>query len=254
MEQKQPPKQLQQLIPLNSQYNVRFLYDDEVLLQKLRALAETSQHLDIYPKNFEEYIKRGFELQPPNPHDEQSLNIFIDWLLLPPNYRTQDFRHPKAISRNISTEPENMEQWIKQLLIPPPHKIFCEKLHGFTPKYFEDLIGDLFRSLGGRVQSSGGVADGGIDLWLETLQGKYVIQCKKWKNSKVGEPIVRDIAGVAAKKQVEGALIFTTSVFTDSAINFTKNFHPRIGLIDGEQLFKIMNLIFPKVVSNILRS
>lgn len=214
-------------------------------LKKLRGINEVKAYLDAFYKNLND--PNIHNIKPPQkPFDDKSLTKFIYWLLLPTKYKCYPFSETSA---NTSTQPMNTSEWLSQLVQPQPYRIFCDKLLLIKPKEFENFVGDLFKELGCHVTAGSGTADGGIDLWLNTAQGKYIVQCKKWKN-KVGEGVIRDIVGVTAKYQIEGAFVVTTSEFTDNAIGFAKDLNPRIGLMDGQELFALTKMISPSKVAD----
>jgi len=70
-----------------------------------------------------------------------------------------------------------------------------DKLSGLE---FEKLIYDVLIRLGFRANLTKSSGDGGIDIeaFYDGLlfKGKYIIQCKRW-DSKVGEPVLRDLYG-----------------------------------------------------------
>jgi len=143
------------------------------------------------------------------------------------------------------------EEWLRSLLRPMPYMLFCDKLRKFTSKEFEMLVSDLFRQLGGDVEVGPAGANEGIDILGRFTDGDFIIQCKKWK-AKVGEPTVREVYGVAVKHQVKGAIIVTTSKFTREAEEFRLDLRPpAVGLIDGKELFALMNQHMPAVVADI---
>lgn len=184
---------------------------------------------------------------PPKPHDEQSLVVFLNWLLQP--LKSKRSAHT-SLQRPLS---ENNAQFIESLVRPLPYHVFCDKLLGESPKYFEELIADFLRRLGGQVIPGVRGADGAIDLSVKTPQGDYIVQCKRWKN-KVDVAVVREVYGVASKLEAKGAFVISVSEFTDTAAYFSENLNPPVGLIDGRELFYLMTQIMPSVVEDIQRS
>lgn len=55
--------------------------------QGRRIEGESIQELNEYYKGHNEFMGKFVEPPPPLPHDEPSLNVFIDWLLQPPRFR-----------------------------------------------------------------------------------------------------------------------------------------------------------------------
>ena len=84
--------------------------------------------------------------------------------------------------------------------------------------------------------------DGGIDLIAYNhqpmLEGKYIVQCKRYSGS-VGEPIIRDLYGVVNSERANKGILITTGTFTKSAIEFSIG--KQIELIDGEKLNQLLN-------------
>lgn len=181
---------------------------------------------------------REFQKPPwPKSDDEQSLVIFLNWLLKPAYASRQEL-------------PDTTEQFIKSLLKPLPHRKFCDKLATYSPNDFERLVADFLRHLGYKVEIGEKGADGGIDLIIRISTGFYIVQCKRWKN-KVGVTVVREVHGVSTKFLARGAFICTISEFTDQAIYYTDNLIPPVGLIDGKELFNLMSQIDPKVIEDV---
>ncbi|MBT8036917.1 MAG: restriction endonuclease [Verrucomicrobiae bacterium] len=71
-----------------------------------------------------------------------------------------------------------------------------DTLNELSWKSFEDVIGELFRQRGYRVEEMlGGGADGGVDLRLRKDGQFTLVQCKRWKKQKVGLPVMRELLG-----------------------------------------------------------
>ncbi|MEK7397936.1 MAG: restriction endonuclease [Candidatus Poribacteria bacterium] len=189
---------------------------------------------------------REFQKPPwPISHDEQSLVVFLNWLLQPPKFRT--FAYPFK-QESLMTK----EQWVASLLKPLPHRKFCDKLATYSPKDFERLVADFFRYLGYKVEIGEKGADGGIDLIIRISEGFYIVQCKRWKN-KVGVTVVREVHSVSTKFLAKGAFIFTVSEFTDQALYYTDDLNLPVGLIDGKELFNLMSQIDPTAIDDVMR-
>jgi restriction system protein len=116
------------------------------------------------------------------------------------------------------------------------------------PAFFERLVVDVLMAMGyGGFDSSNGQVtqysgDGGIDgiinedkLGLDTIY----IQAKRWENT-VPVSAVRDFAGSLLSKKARKGVFITTSSFPQSAYEFVRSIDPKIVLIDGEQLTRMM--------------
>lgn len=187
-------------------------------------------------KRRQEFMERAFRPPPPLPRDELSLNNFIDWLLEPPDFRLFAYKH--ATSEIAPTS------FIDSITRQRPSRIFCDRLLDGTPREFEDLVATFFRQLGGQVVNGNRGADGAIDALWNTPSGDYIVQCKRRKKN-IGEPVIREIFGVAANSTARGAFIVVASGFSSNATRFVEGLKPRIGLINGEELFNLMSLVMP---------
>jgi len=104
---------------------------------------------------------------------------------------------------------------------------------------FEVLVGEAFRRKGFAVQENMvGGADGGIDLTLRKDGKLHIVQCKRWRNSKVGVSIVREMFGVLQASKAVSVYVVSSGHFTKDAIKFAKGLP--IALINGEQLTKLI--------------
>lgn len=88
-------------------------------------------------------------------------------------------------------------------------------------------------------------ADGGIDLKITDKKNKIVAlgQCKAY-NSIIGVSFIRELFGVMASEKVGTGYFFTTSKFSNDAIEFAnKN---KITLINGSEQIKIIQSFKPE--------
>ena len=106
---------------------------------------------------------------------------------------------------------------------------------------FEEYIAKLFKSKGFEVQRTAYSHAGGIDLVAiynaPIFSGKYIIQCKKYTDTLVGQPVIRDLYGVIMSENANKGILITTSDFTEEAYAFAKN--KNIELINGTLLNRI---------------
>ena len=109
---------------------------------------------------------------------------------------------------------------------------------------FEQLVQELVQKMGFEAQLTKASGDGGIDIIAYSnqpfLEGKYIIQCKRYNaNSRIGEPPLRDLYGVVMSERANKGILVTTSYFTTSATKFAEN--KPIELIDGEKLISLLS-------------
>jgi len=123
-----------------------------------------------------------------------------------------------------------------------------EKVKQCSPEFFERLVvqllvgmgyGGSFEDAGKAIGKSG---DEGIDgIIKEDKLGLDVIyiQAKRWTNP-VSRPDIQKFAGALLGKKAKKGVFITTSMFSESAIEYARNIENKIILIDGEQLTKYM--------------
>lgn len=99
---------------------------------------------------------------------------------------------------------------------------------------FENKALGLVEALGFEARTTSRSADGGVDIIAESrkpfISGRYIIQCKDWKNP-VGEPALRDLLGAVQKNRAVKGILISRSAFTRSARDFAQG--TPLELIDG---------------------
>ena len=115
-----------------------------------------------------------------------------------------------------------------------------EDLHDLTWQQFEEVVADAYRGKGFRVEEVGGKNDGGIDLILHGLNGLVIpVQCKRWKEWRVGAPKVREFVGaMAGLPERRQGIYVTCGTYTQDAISLAKRHN--IELIDGDKLLQLI--------------
>lgn len=117
-----------------------------------------------------------------------------------------------------------------------------------SPRFFENLVVDLLLQMGyGGSRADAGRAigktsDGGIDgIIKEDKLGLDIIyiQAKRWENS-VPIKEIRDFAGALLGNKARKGVFITTSSFPASAHEYVRSIEPKIILIDGQQLARLM--------------
>lgn len=128
-----------------------------------------------------------------------------------------------------------------------------QELQRLTPSQFENYIEELFRKLGYKTRTVGGVGDGGIDVEAEKNGIVHYIQCKKFISSKVHVGAVRDFYGAIADKIDGGKGYFiTTNVFTLDAEKFAEG--KPIELVDRFKLLEYMKLVDVPIIQKVMQS
>lgn len=114
-----------------------------------------------------------------------------------------------------------------------------ESLRAMSWREFEELVGEAYRRKGFVVDVCGSACgDGGVDVRLHRGGEVVLVQCKHWKKWKVGEQIVRELAGVVAAERATRGIVVTSGVFTAGARRFGKK--GEIELLDGSALLKLV--------------
>lgn len=114
-----------------------------------------------------------------------------------------------------------------------------ETLRAMTWQEFERLVGEAYRRQGYRVEEvGGGGADGGVDLILRRERETALVQCKRWKQAKVGAPTVRELRGAVARDGASRGIFVTSGAFTSEAKAEAKG--QPIELVDGDALLELV--------------
>jgi restriction system protein len=133
-----------------------------------------------------------------------------------------------------------LRSWQKRRLLDTQDGI--ESIRRLSWREFEMLLGEAFRRQGyGVVENSSAGPDGGIDL-VVTKDGRTVlVQCKHWRERKVGVKIVREMLGLVTAHSTGGAIVVTSGDFTQEAKSFASG--QPIRLIPGDELVTIIRSV-----------
>ncbi|MHB8880432.1 MAG: restriction endonuclease [Thermodesulfovibrionales bacterium] len=109
-------------------------------------------------------------------------------------------------------------------------------------KEFEELVGETYRQQGYAVYENAGAGpDGGVDLTLRKDGEVILVQCKQWRNSKVGVDKVRELYGVQVAHKADRSVLMTSGFFTQEARNFASD--KPIDLVEGGQLLELIRTV-----------
>lgn len=146
-------------------------------------------------------------------------------------------KKPQAVEPQTEDDDELEEQdWKEDLL---------SVIHGITPGAFERLCQRVLRESGfTKVEVTGRSGDGGIDgvgvLLVNLISFRVCFQCKRYAESLVGAPAIRDFRGAMVGKADKG-LFITTGGFTKGAEQeAVRDGAPAIDLIDGTNLCELL--------------
>ena len=128
-------------------------------------------------------------------------------------------------------------------------KDLLQKIKDNPPGFFEELVLDLLVEMGyggsrADAEAVGRSGDGGIDGIINQdklgLDSIYV-QAKRWAEGSVGSPEIDKFSGALTRQGASKGVFITTSSFTNPAKEAAnEKTGPKIILIDGEQLGRLM--------------
>ena len=107
-------------------------------------------------------------------------------------------------------------------------------LQNLSWREFEQLVGAHFERLGYTVMFTPEGADGGVDVVARMGSETSLIQCKRWRATKVGVSVVRELFGVMAARGAATAYVVSIGSFTDDARDFASG--RNIELVDAQTL------------------
>lgn len=112
-----------------------------------------------------------------------------------------------------------------------------EHLYEYSPTQFEHLVADLYDALGYRTKVTQQSNDAGIDVMAQGESEKIAIQVKQYSpGNNVGRPAVQQTAGVRSQVGATKAVIVTSSDFTQTAEEASRQYGESIELINGTEL------------------
>ena len=156
---------------------------------------------------------------------------------------------------NSSKKPEN--QPLVAAPQAPPERWSREVFELIEWRRFEALVEALFAQAGFETRSQAHGADGGVDIWLYSVNHAdgdapvSIVQCKQWMRHKVGVKEVRELRGVMAQHGIVRGQFVTTSEFTADARDFAEG--NGIGLHDVDGLLRLIATRHPKQQEALLR-
>lgn len=164
--------------------------------------------------------------------------------------RSSQADKPKvSIASGGETPTENIESAIQKLEDSLAQELITRIMQA-TPKFLEQIILVLLGKMGygdgnDSLEHLGGSGDEGLDGVINQdrlgLQ-KIYIQAKRYKQgNNIGRPEVQKFMGALAGQGASGGVFITTSEFSREAEQYVaKNMTPRIILIDGFELGRLL--------------
>lgn len=120
-------------------------------------------------------------------------------------------------------------------------------MYDVSPRRFEQLVEDVFRSYGYYTVLTKQTRDGGKDIVMYDKDGeKYLVEVKRYRNT-IGVDFIRKIIGVQVLEDTKKAKFITSSTFTNEAVKASVNSNLmklefELELIDAEELLNLMNI------------
>ena len=123
-----------------------------------------------------------------------------------------------------------------------------ERVKEQSPAFFEQLVLDVLRAMGyggtheDAVERLGQSGDEGVDGMIredELGLDLIYVQAKRWQNP-VGRPEIQKFFGALHGKRASKGVFITTSVFTSEAAAYADSVTPRVILVDGKELARLM--------------
>jgi hypothetical protein len=105
-----------------------------------------------------------------------------------------------------------------------------------SPTAFEKWMGERFRELGYSVRLTLASGDHGVDLIVIRDGETVVVQCKRYRATTVGEPILRDLYGAMHHAGASRAILVTTGRLTRGALEWSNG--KAVEMWDGHELVR----------------
>jgi restriction system protein len=114
-----------------------------------------------------------------------------------------------------------------------------EDIRNLSWRDFERLVGEAYRRKGYRVEETGSPAgDGGVDLILHANGDRTLVQCKHWKQRKVGVKVVRELYGAMHDQGAAYGIVVCFDDYTQEARSFAER--NSMELVPGRELERLI--------------
>lgn len=132
--------------------------------------------------------------------------------------RKKEFDHKDLLIKGVSILSNALLNKIKK------DKKLLYQIH---PRIFEELVAEIFSSVGFSVELTKRSRDGGKDIvaikYDLGIPSRWVIECKRFINkNKIDIKLVRELFGVKQAGNYQQAVLVTTSSFTKPALDFER--------------------------------
>ena len=121
-----------------------------------------------------------------------------------------------------------------------------DQLRNVDPFEFEKIVGKLFQKLGYKVFQTPKSNDKGKDLILTKKGQKFLVECKRYAESKmVGRPELQKFYAAIIEEEAEFGYFVTSSDFASTSKSYINDIDHKIKLINGTELIDLMKSNFP---------
>jgi len=140
------------------------------------------------------------------------------------------------LDEDIVEETDDSELWRDKLL---------QLLSEMNPYKFEELIVNLMRKIGIKMDTTSKTGDSGIDgigylRTPELMTYKIVLQTKRFTKGPVTGPDISNFAGTISGHNADRGIFVTTSTYTNDAVSRSRQGSNLITLVDGDELVDLL--------------
>lgn len=116
---------------------------------------------------------------------------------------------------------------------------------------FKEMVAEAYKRSGYMFLGNGPFSsDPAVDLFMRKGANIYIIQCRYWRNRKLGIREVKKFQAILQKKQAVGGFLLTTGIFTREARHYCLS-RP-INLVDGIALVDLLGFSKTEATSDSL--
>lgn len=216
-----------------------------------RTFLKKAGLLESPKRGYFEITKRGLKVLKDQPAkiDVRYLEQFPEFIqFAKPQKVVKEGFEDKGLRKYEESTPEELLEIGSQKLQKELASELLDRIKKCSPTFFEKLVVELLVKMGyGGSRADAGKAigrrgDEGIDgIINEDKLGLDIIyiQAKKWENQ-VSRPEIQKFAGALQGQRARKGIFITTSIFSDTAIDYVSKIDNKIILIDGERLAQLM--------------
>ena len=125
-------------------------------------------------------------------------------------------------------------------------------IYALSSRRFEEVIGDVYKSMGWQVALTKQSRDGGVDIYCchGSSDGLCIVECKRYQKSRrVGIAVIDRLLGVAFRTGASAAHLVTTSGFSrpaKTASRMAMRQSVEVNLVDAHDLARLLDIYSDK--------